>query len=77
VVAARQDRLSAGETATDGYGLLKLYAAYSFESRGAVNTITARLDNATNQLYRNHLSLIKAFVPEMGRGFRLLYNVKF
>jgi iron complex outermembrane receptor protein len=77
VVAARQDRLSDGETATDGYGLLKLYAAYSFESRGAVNTITARLDNATNQLYRNHLSLIKAFVPEMGRGFRLLYNVKF
>ena len=42
-----------------------------------LSTITARLDNATNELYRNHLSYIKDYVPEMGRSFRLLYNVKF
>ena len=30
-----------------------------------------------NELYRNHLSLIKHLVPEMGRNFKLLYNVKF
>jgi hypothetical protein len=42
-----------------------------------VNTITARLDNATDELYRNHLSFIKHLVPEMGRNFKLLYNVKF
>jgi hypothetical protein len=31
----------------------------------------------TDELYRNHLSLIKDFVPEMGRNFKLLYSVKF
>ena len=39
--------------------------------------ITARLDNVTDELYRNHLSLIKDLAPEMGRNFKLLYNVKF
>ena len=56
---------------------LKAYAAYSFNTGRTVNTITARLDNATNALYRNHLSLIKELVPEMGRNVRLLYNVRF
>jgi hypothetical protein len=35
------------------------------------------LENATNEPYRNHLSLIKDLVPEMGRNFKLLYSVKF
>jgi iron complex outermembrane receptor protein len=77
VFAAKQDRVFGEETPTDGYGLLKLYGAYSFGSGTVVNTITARLDNATNALYRNHLSLIKDAVPEMGRNFKLLYSVKF
>ena len=66
VAAARQDRLSTNETATDGYTLLKLYGSYSFNGGGAVHTITARLDNATNELYRNHLSLIKDFAAGNG-----------
>jgi iron complex outermembrane receptor protein len=77
VGTATQDRISGVETPTDGYTLLKLFASYSFQSGAAVSTITARLANATNELYRNHLSLIKDFVPEMGRNFKLLYNVTF
>jgi iron complex outermembrane receptor protein len=77
VGAAKQDRVSGLEEPTDGYGLLKLSTSYSFTAGGAVNTITARLDNATDELYRNHLSLIKHLVPEMGRNFKLLYNVRF
>jgi iron complex outermembrane receptor protein len=77
VGAARQDRILGAETATAGYTLLKLFASYSFETGRAVSTLTARLDNATDELYRNHLSLIKDVVPEMGRNFKLLYNVKF
>ena len=65
------------ETPTAGYGLLKLFASYSFDTGGATSTVTARLDNATNELYRNHLSLIKDYVPEMGRNFKLVYAVKF
>jgi iron complex outermembrane receptor protein len=77
IAAAKQDRLSTNETATGGYTLLKLYSSYSFDSGGAVHTITARLDNVTNELYRSHLSLIKALVPEMGRNFKAVYSVGF
>jgi iron complex outermembrane receptor protein len=77
VGTAKQDRISGAETETDGATLLKLFASYSFATGGATSTITARLDNATNELYRNHLSLVKDLVPEMGRNFKLLYNVRF
>lgn len=65
------------ETETDGYTTLKLFGAYSIQAGGAVHTITVRLDNATNELYRNHLSLIKDEVPEIGRNFKLIYSVRF
>ena len=77
IAVSKQDRVFGDETPTDGYTLLKLFGAYSFGSDRAVNTITARLDNATNELYQNHLSFIKDFVSETGRNFRLLYSVKF
>jgi len=76
-VVAAQERVGILELPTGGYDLLKAYAAYSFNTGRTVNTITARLDNATNALYRNHLSLIKELVPEMGRNVRLLYNLRF
>ena len=75
--AAEQDRVLEPETPTDGYTLLRLFTAYSVQAGAALHTITARLDNATNELYRNHLSLIKDLAPEMGRNFKLLYNVRF
>jgi iron complex outermembrane receptor protein len=77
LAVSKQARVFGEETPTDGYGLLKLFASYSFGAAGATSTITARLDNATNELYRNHLSLIKDFVPEMGRNFKLVYSVRF
>jgi iron complex outermembrane recepter protein len=85
VFTAKQDRVytistptgEVGETPTDGYNLLKLYASYSFVSGKTTNTITARLDNATDTLYRNHLNFLKDLAPEMGRNFRVVYSVKF
>jgi len=82
---ATQDRVYAqgfsgttiGETPTDGYNLAKVFASYSFGSGTMVNTVTARLDNATNALYRNHLNYLKDLAPEMGRNFALVYSVKF
>ena len=41
------------------------------------NTLTARLDNATNELYRNHLSRVRDVVPEMGRNARIVYSLGF
>ena len=77
ISAAKQDRVFGAETTTDGYTTVKLFSSYSFQTGRSTSTITARLDNATNELYRNHLSLIKDVVPEMGRNFRILYSVHF
>jgi outer membrane receptor protein involved in Fe transport len=33
--------------------------------------------NLNDQLYRNHTSFIKDLAPEIGRGFRLGYSVRF
>jgi iron complex outermembrane receptor protein len=74
---SRQNRVFGEETPTDGYNLLRLFGSYSFGAGTVLHTITARLENATNELYRNHLSLIKDFVPEMGRNFKLVYAVQF
>jgi iron complex outermembrane receptor protein len=76
-VAAAQDRVFGIEERTGGYQLLRAFAAYSFQTGQAVSTITARVDNLTNERYRNHLSYIKHLVPEMGRNVRILYNVRF
>jgi iron complex outermembrane receptor protein len=73
----KQDRVYDTETETAAYGLLRLFATYTLQSDRTLQTITARLDNATDTLYRNHLNFVKDEVPEMGRAFRLLYQIKF
>ena len=75
--AATQNRIFSTETPTDNYQLLRLFASYTIGRGKAAHTITARLDNSTNERYRNHLSLIKDLVPEMGRNFKLVYGVTF
>jgi iron complex outermembrane recepter protein len=85
IFTAKQDRVYAlgfagtdiGETPTDGYNLLKVFGSYTFQARGVLNTITARLDNATDELYHNHLNYLKDLAPEMGRNFAVVYSVKF
>jgi iron complex outermembrane receptor protein len=82
---AKQDRVYAlgfsgttvGETPTDGYNLAKIFASYTFGTGTMANTITVRLDNATNTLYRNHLNYLKDLAPEMGRNFAVVYSVRF
>ncbi len=85
VFTAKQDRVYAvagdlegvGETPSAGYNVMKLFASYSFGSDRLANTITLRLDNATNALYRNHLNYLKDLTPEMGRNFAVVYGVNF
>jgi hypothetical protein len=76
-LVASQTRVFGEETPTDGYHLSSCSPRTRSRRAGCCSTITARLDNATNTLYRNHLSLIKDFVPEMGRNFKLVYSVRF
>jgi iron complex outermembrane receptor protein len=72
-----QNRVFGAETPTEGSAVLKLFGSYAFVAGGVTNTITARLDNATNELYRNHLNYLKDVLPEMGRNFKVVYSVGF
>lgn len=72
-----QTRVFGAETPTDGATLLRLFGSYSFGAGGVTNTITARLDNASNTLYRNHLNYLKDVLPEIGRNFKVVYSVGF
>ncbi|WP_396625118.1 TonB-dependent receptor [Luteitalea sp.] len=77
VSAAEQDRVYGVETPTDGFTTLRLFGAYSIQAGRVVHTISGRFDNVTDQLFRNHLSLVKDLVPEMGRNARITWSVKF
>jgi iron complex outermembrane receptor protein len=77
VAAAKQDRVFGAETPTDGSVVTKLFSAYSWQTGAAVSTVTARVDNLTNERFYNHLSYIKDFVPEMGRSLKLIYALRF
>ena len=66
---ARQDRVYGAETETAAYGLLRFFATYTLQSTRSVQTVTARLDNATDTSYRNHLNYLKDVVH--GDGPRL------
>ena len=75
--AGRQDRRHRGETETDGYVVGQLHASYSWPVQHTAHIFTFTGFNLTNTLYRNHTSFIKDFVPEMGRGIRVNYSVRF
>ena len=76
-LVATQGRVYGAEAPTDGYATLRLYGSYSFTKARMLHTLTARLENATNELYRNHLNYLKDQLPEMGRTFRLVYTLGF
>jgi iron complex outermembrane receptor protein len=77
VLAGPQDQLYFNETRTAGYGLLDLNASYTVARQHVLHVLSATLFNASDRLYRNHVSLIKEFAPEIGRGFRIAYTVRF
>jgi len=75
--AARQERLGDFETPTAGYALLDATAGLRLVQGSRLHAITLRLDNVLDREYRDHLSRIKALMPEPGRSVSLLYRVTF
>ncbi|HSW49667.1 MAG TPA: TonB-dependent receptor [Bryobacteraceae bacterium] len=77
VLTDSQDRLYSGETRTAGYALANLTSSYTLTRKHALHIVSLNFFNATGRLYRNHASLIKEYAPEIGRGVRLAYTVRF
>jgi iron complex outermembrane recepter protein len=77
IMARDQDRLFPLETRTAGYATVNLTASYTFAQQHLAQTISVNAFNLNDKLYFNHLSFIKGFVPEIGRGVRLVYTIRF
>jgi iron complex outermembrane receptor protein len=65
------------ETPTGASTLLNGHASYTFATGKTAHAVTLRVDNAADELYRNHLSYIKDLAPERGRSLAALYTVQF
>ena len=76
-LAARQTRLGDGDTPTPGYGILNCGAGVRIASGGEVHALSVHCDNMFNRAYRDNLSVIKDFLPQPARGFRLAYDLLF
>ena len=75
--AASQTRLGDGDTPTAGYALVNIGAGVRLVSRDVVHHISLHVDNAFDRVYRDHLSVIKEFLPQPGRGIRLNYELTY
>jgi iron complex outermembrane receptor protein len=74
---AQQARTGDYERPTDGATIIGLQAGARLLVGARFHTITLRLDNAGNVLYRDHLSRTKVILPEMGRNLSVLYRIAF
>lgn len=77
VMAKDQNRLFPTETRTAGYGRFGVSGSYLIPTQHVAHIISFNAFNLTDRLYRNHLSFIKEFAPEMGRGLRVTYTLRF
>lgn len=77
VMANHQNRIFPTETPTAGYAVANLSGSYLIAENHRAHIIAFNFFNMGDTLYRNHLSFIKAFAPEMGRGFRVTYTLRF
>lgn len=77
IVASRQDRTFIGETETPGYAVFHLTASYTISRGHFLHQFAVNTFNLGDRLYRNHCSFIKDLAPEIGRGVRFTYRVRF
>lgn len=77
VFVADQDRTFPLETRTAGYGLFNVAGSYTIGRDHYAHIFTFNAYNLTDRLYRNHLSLVKELMPEIGRGIRVGYTFRF
>lgn len=77
VFHARQERVFREELPTSGSTVLNIGASYFVVKGHATHTLAFRAFNLTNETWRRHTSFIKDLAPEMGRGARITYTVRF
>ena len=77
VSASKQNRLGEFEKATDGYTRIDFYGSYNLKTKNGSHKIIFQIDNIFDEVHYNHLSKIKAIMPEMGRSVSSQYRFLF
>lgn len=77
VFARDQNDLFITETRTAGYSVFNLRADYTLPQNHFAHIFSVNAFNLGDRLYRNHLSFIKELAPEIGRGVRVAYTLRF
>jgi iron complex outermembrane recepter protein len=77
VLVNRQGRTFTNETPTAGYGIFNIAANYILPGKHFANIFSVNGYNLTDKLYFNHISAIKDISPEIGRGVRFSYTIRF
>ena len=77
ILASEQNQTFTGEMTTPGYAVLNLTASYTYVQQHLLHQFSVNVFNVGDRLYRNHSSFIKDLAPEIGRGVRLSYVVRF
>lgn len=77
VMAQDQNRLFTTEERTAGYATVNLNASYTYTQKHYAHIFSVNAFNLNDKLFRNHLSFIKEFAPEIGRGVRVVYTLRF
>ena len=77
ILASQQDQTFTGETRTPGYAVVNLKASYTIARQHLVHQFAVNVFNIGDRLYRNHSSYIKDLAPEIGRGVRFTYTMRF
>lgn len=77
ILASQQHQTFTGETLTPGYAVVDLTASYTYARQHSAHQFSVNVFNVGDRLYRNHSSFIKDLAPEIGRGVRFTYMVRF
>ena len=77
ILASQQHQTFTGETRTPGYAVVDLKASYTLARIHLAHQFSVNVFNIGDRLYRNHSSFIKDLAPEIGRGIRFTYMLRF
>jgi iron complex outermembrane receptor protein len=76
-VAGAQSKLYPLETRTAGYGTFSVSSSYVLGRPHLTHIFSVNAFNLLDKEYRNHLSFIKDYAPEIGRGVKFSYTLRF
>jgi iron complex outermembrane recepter protein len=77
ILSSDQEELFPTETRTAGYAVFNLLGSYTIARQHHAHIFSFNAFNLGDRLYRNHLSFIKELAPEIGRGMRATYTIRF